>query len=58
MNLVLSLTKRCNLRCSYCYYNVSQESRSLTMFVISLTAIKKSARAAQFDSAVCENFVQ
>ena len=31
MNLVLSLTERCNLRCSYCYYKVSHESRSLTM---------------------------
>ena len=31
MNLVLSLTECCNLRCSYCYYKVSHESRSLTM---------------------------
>ena len=31
MNLVLSLTERCNLRCCYCYYKVSHESRSLTM---------------------------
>lgn len=31
MNLVLSLTERCNLRCTYCYYKVSHEARSLTM---------------------------
>ena len=31
MNLILSLTECCNLRCSYCYYKVSHESRSLTM---------------------------
>ena len=31
MNLVLSLTERCNLRCSYCYYKVSHEARSLVM---------------------------
>ena len=31
MNLVLSLTERCNLRCTYCYYKVSHEARSLVM---------------------------
>ena len=31
MNLVLSLTERCNLRCAYCYYKVSHEARSLVM---------------------------
>lgn len=31
MNLVLSLTERCNLRCTYCYYKVSHETRSLVM---------------------------
>ena len=31
MNLVLSLTERCNLRCTYCYYKVSHEERSLVM---------------------------
>lgn len=31
MNLVLSLTERCNLRCTYCYYKVSHEARSIVM---------------------------
>ena len=31
MNLLLSLTEQCNLRCSYCYYKVSQADRSLVM---------------------------
>ena len=31
MNLVLSLTERCNLRCTYCYYKVSHKARSLVM---------------------------
>ena len=31
MNLVLSLTERCNLRCTYCYYKVSHEARSEVM---------------------------
>ena len=31
MNLVLSLTERCNLRCTYCYYKVSHEARNLVM---------------------------
>ena len=31
MNLVLSLTERCNLRCTYCYYKVSHEARSQVM---------------------------
>ncbi len=31
MNLVLSLTEQCNLRCTYCYYNVSHVERELVM---------------------------
>lgn len=31
MNLVLSLTEQCNLRCTYCYYNVSHVERKLVM---------------------------
>ncbi|MCQ2123183.1 MAG: radical SAM protein [Fibrobacter sp.] len=31
MNLVLSLTEQCNLRCTYCYYKVSHEERELVM---------------------------
>lgn len=31
MNLLLSLTEQCNLRCSYCYYKVSHNNRSLVM---------------------------
>lgn len=31
MNLVLSLTEACNLRCKYCYYKESHEDRSLNM---------------------------
>jgi len=31
MNLLLSLTEQCNLRCTYCYYNETQESRTLVM---------------------------
>ena len=31
MNLVLSLTEACNLRCAYCYYRESQATRALEM---------------------------
>ena len=31
MNLLLSLTEKCNLRCSYCYYKLSQIDRELEM---------------------------
>lgn len=31
MNILLSLTERCNLRCRYCYYKVSQENRCADM---------------------------
>lgn len=31
MNLLLSLTERCNLRCSYCYYKDSQIDRKIDM---------------------------
>ena len=31
MNLLLSLTEQCNLRCSYCYYKVSHAERALVM---------------------------
>lgn len=31
MNLLLSLTEQCNLRCSYCYYKESQAERSRIM---------------------------
>ena len=31
MNLLLSLTEQCNLRCSYCYYKLSQVDRELEM---------------------------
>ena len=31
MNILLSITERCNLRCRYCYYKVSQEDRSADM---------------------------
>lgn len=31
MNLVLSLTEACNLRCKYCYYKKSHEDRCLVM---------------------------
>ena len=31
MNLMLSITERCNLRCSYCYYKESHMSRSVDM---------------------------
>ncbi len=31
MNLLLSLTEKCNLRCSYCYYKSSQVDRELEM---------------------------
>ena len=31
MNLLLSLTEQCNLRCSYCYYTVSHAERALVM---------------------------
>ncbi len=31
MNLVLSLTERCNLRCTYCYYKVSHGARCQVM---------------------------
>ena len=31
MNLLLSLTEKCNLRCKYCYYKTSQVDRKLEM---------------------------
>ena len=31
MNLLLSLTEKCNLRCNYCYYKSSQVNRELEM---------------------------
>ena len=31
MNIELSITEQCNLRCSYCYYNKSHENRTATM---------------------------
>ena len=31
MNLLLSLTEQCNLRCSYCYYKESQVERANVM---------------------------
>ena len=46
MNLVLSLTERCNLRCTYCYYKVSHEARSLVMSNDIMEAAIKIARTA------------
>src|SRR5690554_6023574 len=43
MNLVLSLTEQCNLRCTYCYYNVSHVERKLVM---SDKVLEKSIRLA------------
>ena len=31
MRILLSLTEKCNLRCSYCYYKKSQEERCAEM---------------------------
>lgn len=48
MNLLLSLTEQCNLRCSYCYYKESQVDRKNVM---SDEILKASLRAA-FDRAI------